>query len=469
MVRERGRGWSAALAALLAAMSGTARAQAPGAATPSTSAGGPTAAAGSTVAPGSSDAAGSSAPPGRAVSPGSTAPPGSTTPPGSAGSAGNSGQVAAAGASLDGQVSTSGSARLVLAGYVEANYAWNFNQPSNGVTNFRGFDNRHNTFTLSNAVLDATFSYQRVSGRVALQVGNTPDTYVVLSEPTHTAGTATGHSDAAMWRFVQQALVGYRAPLGAGLLIELGVFLSPVGPETMAARDSWNWSRSNLFFGLPFYHTGLRVTYPLSSEVSLVAGVVNGWNSVVDNNDEKSVFAQFQFTAGDRFALSVLYFGGVERPTGAPEGRAWRNLFDAYMSWAATGWFSLGLQVDGGFEPNAFGTSSWLAGALTVRARAARWLYFAARVDGFLENVATDAMGGRASPIFWPAPWVSSQTATVDVRPMDNISVRLEYRHDHAGAEMYYAGAVRTDPVTGLGVVNARAQDTLSLGATAWF
>src|SRR5262245_43411714 len=69
-----------------------------------------------------------------------------------------------------------------LAGYVEASYAYNFNRPSNGITNFRGFDNRHDTFTLGNVVLDGSFDHKSLVGRLALQVGQTPNTYY-LSEP----------------------------------------------------------------------------------------------------------------------------------------------------------------------------------------------------------------------------------------------------------------------------------------------
>src|SRR5436305_12749814 len=79
-------------------------------------------------------------------------------------------------------------------GYVEADYSYNFNRPSNGITNFRGFDNRHQTFTLSNAVIGATLEYESLTGHVALQVGHTPNTYY-LAEPgspgTNGAG-ATG-------------------------------------------------------------------------------------------------------------------------------------------------------------------------------------------------------------------------------------------------------------------------------------
>jgi len=49
----------------------------------------------------------------------------------------------------------------------------NFNNPSNGITNFRGFDNRHNTFSLSNVALDATWDHENLVGRLTLQVGHT--------------------------------------------------------------------------------------------------------------------------------------------------------------------------------------------------------------------------------------------------------------------------------------------------------
>ncbi|MDB5219777.1 MAG: outer membrane protein, partial [Myxococcaceae bacterium] len=35
--------------------------------------------------------------------------------------------------------------KLTPTGYIETYYQWNFNHPSNGITNYRGFDNRHNT------------------------------------------------------------------------------------------------------------------------------------------------------------------------------------------------------------------------------------------------------------------------------------------------------------------------------------
>lgn len=355
---------------------------------------------------------------------------------------------------------------FTLGGYVEAAYQWNFNEPANGVTSYRGFDNRHDTFTLSNVALDAAWDYEGVVGRLTLQVGHTPSAYY-LAEPSAQGAGGANASDAELWKYLQQAYAGYRFPIGGGLTVTGGLFLSPIGPESIAVRDDWNWSRSNLFFGLPFYHTGLRASYALDEAWSLTLAGYNGWNSVLDGNDEKSLSTQLTYTRPE-LALSLLYFGGVERPPGAPEGRAWRHLFDAHATWHPTPWLSLLAQVDAGFEPNELGTSHWVAGALYARYRVASPLYLAVRGDAFYEHVPSRG-GASASPIFWPAPWVSSGTATVDLRPHEQVSMRLELRHDQAGAPIYFGGAA-VSAGDGLPRVSSqRAQNTLTLGLTTWF
>lgn len=355
---------------------------------------------------------------------------------------------------------------FTLGGYAEAFYQWNFNNPSNGITNFRGFDNRHNTFTLANVALDTSWDYENVVGRLALQVGHTPSTYY-LGEPSVGGAGGANASDAGLWKYLQQANVGYRFGAGRGLTLSAGLFLSPIGAESMAVHDNWNWSRSNLFFGLPFYHAGVRATYGLSDDWAATVAVYNGWNSVVDNNDEKSVSAQLTYTR-PKVAATVLYFGGIERPGGAPEGRAWRHLLDANVTWHATPRLSLIAHGDGGFEPNTFGVSAWTAGALYARFQVVEKLFLAVRGDAFYEHVARNG-AGQASSIFWPAPWVTSGTATVDVRPHERVSFRLEYRHDHAGGDMYFGGNVAGVGSAAPFVMNRASQDTLTVGATTWF
>ncbi|MBK6516983.1 MAG: porin [Polyangiaceae bacterium] len=355
---------------------------------------------------------------------------------------------------------------LTVNGAVELYYQWSFNDPDNGITNFRGFDNRHNSFTVPNVMLDVRGAYEGAEARVALQVGHAPSTYT-LAEPALAGSGAANASSGELWKYVQQAYVGYEAPVGGGLLVQGGIFLSPIGPESLVIKDSWSWSRSNLFFGLPFYHAGLRATYKASPEWSVTLAGYNGWNDIVDNNDEKSLSLQLSH-ASKELSWSLLYFGGVERPTDAPEGRAWRHTFDTYATWTATSWLALQPHLDGGFEPNEFGASGWVAGALSARFTFTDWLFGVVRQDAFYEVAAEDSTG-TAGRIFWPAEWVASSTATLEARAVDHVLLRLEVRHDHAEGDMFFRGAVRGDGVTTPFVPNTSTQDTLTLGATAWF
>jgi hypothetical protein len=358
--------------------------------------------------------------------------------------------------------------------YVEAYYAYNFNRPSNGITNYRGFDNRHNTFTLSNVALGATFEGGPLTSKLILQVGSTPSTYYA-TEAAHAGTSAVNATGPELWKYVQEAHVGYKAPVGRGLLIEAGIFPSPCGYEVFAIKDNWNWSRSNLFYGFPYYHTGVRATYEWTSELSSALYLVNGWNSVVDNNDEKSVMPIVTYKVQDRLSVQAMYLGGVERPAGSPEGPYWRHHFDVFGQLDATKFLSFVAQADYGWEPNRIGTARWYAGALYARVRPINPLYVAIRGDRFYEHLATDSAApgpGRSStPIFFGGvEWVTSGTVTADFRPHDQISIRLEYRHDVAEAPLYFGRHVAGDgSATAPYRPNARTQDTALLGATAWF
>ncbi|HVZ33840.1 MAG TPA: outer membrane beta-barrel protein, partial [Polyangiaceae bacterium] len=145
----------------------------------------------------------------------------------------------------DDEVAKPPAAPYTLGAYVEAFYQWNFNEPSNQITNYRGFDNRSNTFTISNAALDAQWDYRDVLGHLTLQVGHTPSTYY-SSEPTRAGASGANGTSAELWKYLQQANVGYR--FADVISVSAGIFLSPIGPENMAIKDNWNWSRSDLFF-----------------------------------------------------------------------------------------------------------------------------------------------------------------------------------------------------------------------------
>ncbi|HEX5659667.1 MAG TPA: outer membrane beta-barrel protein [Polyangiales bacterium] len=336
-----------------------------------------------------------------------------------------------------GWVSVASAQPLKVGGYVEGFWQWNFARPRNGITNFRAFDNRHDSFTLANVALDVGWDDGRVFTRVVGQVGHTPSTYYA-AEPSSPGADGANASDGSLWKYLQQAYLGYRFQLlRRAATVEAGIFLSPIGPESMAIHDNATWSRSVLFYALPFYHTGARASYAVTRDWQVSLAAFNGWNSVVDNNRRKSLAAQAIYTRS-ALTLNLLYFGGVERTR-------WRNLFDAHATWQPIDTLAIVAHANAGFERG----TRWAGGALTLRAMP--WSMWTFAVRG-------DAIGERGARLFYPAAIVGSATATLDFHPADHISFRLEYRHDQASAPIYFRARS-----------TARRGDTLTVGATAWF
>src|SRR5687767_7130079 len=200
--------------------------------------------------------------------------------------------------------------KFTLSGYVESFYQWNFNRPGNGISNYRGFDTRHNSLTLSNAVIDAGFRAKNLLGRLALQVGHTPAVQY-QQEPRLPGADGANETDDKLWRHLQRASVGWQAT--KSVLFEAGLFLTNLGVESLAVKDNWNWSRTNAFVRLPNYQTGVKATFHASDRLDVSGGLFNGWNNVVDNNDEKSFLLQAQYKVKEQLSASLAYFGGVER------------------------------------------------------------------------------------------------------------------------------------------------------------
>ncbi len=356
--------------------------------------------------------------------------------------------------------------KFTVGGYVETFYQYNFNNPGNGISNHRGYDTRHNTFTISNAVLDTGFRARNLLGRLALQVGHTPATYYA-EEPSLGGSDGAGPSDPTLWRYVQRASFGWQAT--KSFLLEGGIFLTNIGVESLSVKDNWHWSRTMASVRLPNYSSGIKTSWHATDRLDVSVGLFNGWNTIVDNNDEKSIFVQAQYRAKESVSASVAYYGGVEREGGAIEGRAWRHALDVYAQVSATKWLELAAEGTGGWEDNRFGIH-WFAGtAGYVRFRPLRWLYVAFRGDRLWEDPSASARGS-ARPFLIPAHWVTSGVMTLDARPVQGLSIRLEARHDIADRALFFRGDVQGDGSAEKPYVpNARVQSSLLAGVVIWF
>jgi hypothetical protein len=319
---------------------------------------------------------------------------------------------------------------------VETYYQHRLDRPALDVVPLR-LEAAHGDFTLASATLEVGLDGSGWRGRLVLAAGATPTAVIA------------GEAEPASWRPLREANAG--AEVGAGVTVDGGLFLSPIGPESIASKDGWNWSRSTPFLALPAYHVGVRVTRPVVDGVVAQAWLVNGWNAAEDSNRAKTVLVGATWTRG-RVAGQVLYAGGIERPTGDPVGAPWRHLIDGYVSAALGRCVEVLVHVDAGRERGADGGHSWLAGAGYVRARLSSELELSGRIDGVSEWRADGA-----APLLLPVDHVVAGTGTLTWRVAPGMLMRGEVRHDRGRL----AGGADADG-------DALRQTTLTAALTFW-
>ncbi|MCE9584800.1 MAG: porin [Planctomycetes bacterium] len=313
---------------------------------------------------------------------------------------------------------------LRFGGSVDTIYTWNFGQPADGRNAQRVFDARDNSFGLNLAELyiERPADKPGTAGfRVDLDFGLDPQVF-----------QAAGFNDGDNFE-LEQAYVVWNAPLGNGLVIKAGKFTSMHGYEVIESVDNMNTSRSILFgYAVPGTHTGIMATYKFCDAFSATAGVLNGWDNVVDNNRGKSVQAAVTLTLGDIFTATASAMYGPEQNN---DSRKDRFLLDIVATLTPVKWLTIGYNGDLAHEDDAaIGIRSgqdadWYGSALYAKVEFLEYFYVAARGEIFVDE------DGSRLGVLGQTTWES--TATLSCRPLKELEFRLEYRHDDSNRLVY--------------------------------
>ncbi len=234
---------------------------------------------------------------------------------------------------------------IAVNGFLSTSYSYNTNRPASGTNQFRVFDFDDNSFKVDVAEL--------VLQKAVSKPGETG--FRVDAE----AGSSIPRVSAAYGLFqgqdfdLKQAFVSWIAPVGSGLRLDVGKYVTNHGYEVIDGYDGYNdnATRSFLFgFAIPFTHTGIKASYTFSDQISAMLMIANGWDNAKDNNSSKSVGGQLTWTASKTVTVIANYMWGPER-TG--NNRDARNVVDVNAQWKVTDRTVLTVDTVYGTEPNA--------------------------------------------------------------------------------------------------------------------
>src|SRR5579883_591081 len=226
-----------------------------------------------------------------------------------------------------------------ISGFVDGYYNYNTNQPADRLNGYRVFDTNSNNLSLNVVELigdkapDAAAS--RTGYHVALGFGNAMN--VVNASDPGGLGFA---------QYLKEAYFSYLAPVGKGLQVDFGKFVTPMGAEVIESKDNWNYSRGLLFgYAIPFYHFGLRAKYTFNDKYNLTGFLVNGWNDIIDNNSGKTYGMSFGWNPTKKWGLTETGFWGPEQKN---TNKTTRQTYDTVLTYNATSKLSLMANYDYG-------------------------------------------------------------------------------------------------------------------------
>ncbi len=323
-------------------------------------------------------------------------------------------------------------------------------EPPGGKVQLRAFDVRSDALALEMLRLTVAHHPDLIGFRLDVGVGDMPNAYLA-ADPA-----STTHPDLSRWlSYFEQGFVTATLPVGGGVSVDVGKFDTPVGLEDNETMQNWNYSRGLLFaLGEPTYHTGLRVTYPVTDSLGISAFWLNGWNTnVAEGNGMRSFAVAGSWRPSETMDLVVTYAAGPERaPTYLSDPRlAFRNIVDVYGSFAPRPWLILAATADYATDASSGGVSWWGVGGY-ARCLLLPWLAGVARAEHFSDpDGFTTSVRQRVDEI------TATAEATTHVAGLKLVG-RLEYRHDQSDQPVFVsAGANRvTRQDTGtLGVMTA--------------
>jgi len=332
----------------------------------------------------------------------------------------------------------------------EGFYQYNWNKPFDRINLLRAYDTRANTFGIQQAALVLDFAPdvaagRRFGGRVDLQFGQATETV---------QGSAANEPRPDVYRHVWQAYGTYVFDAGRDLQVDFGKFAANLGFETNYAKDNNHFSRAYLFNFLPFYHSGVRVSLPVTDKFTVMYMLTNGIQQTEDFNNFKSSQVTAIVKPTSQIAWTVNYFFGQEQAdSNLPDGPdGFFKVFDTYVTYSPTAKIALGLDVT--YVTNQVNRGDPARSLQGVGVYARHQSTDKAALSVRYERLDDEGLFGGIAQV------IHEVTATVEHKFTEGFLLRGEFRRDWSNEPFFTTGTPGT---------LRRHQNTGLVGLVWWF
>ena len=288
---------------------------------------------------------------------------------------------------------------------------------------------------------------------------NWGDTYDIIWNTVNKALGRPGHKEDVLGdadRFLSHYSIGYVAPVGKGLRVDFGKFVTHIGGETIESIKNNNFSHGYLYsFAIPFQDFGFRFNYPWTDTLYTEFYVLQGWNvTYKDNNGGKTIGPAIGWTPNPRVSMYAQYLGGPEQ---RDNDNHYRHLLDLGLSLNPIDPFNILLSADVGYERNVFSKKdTWWDGIMGVF----RYKVTDAFEPAFRAEIYNDPDGFTTGVPQTVGEVTLTLNYRIDLPEKTHLLVRPEYRYDVSDANFFTQGKAFRD---------RKDQHTIGLGTVLYF
>lgn len=224
--------------------------------------------------------------------------------------------------------------KVTVEGYLDIYYAYDFNKPPSGNRPYFVSMSRHNEFSINLAYIGIKYSSSRIRGRFVPGVGS----YM----------NANYANEPLTFKNIVEAYAGLKLWKNKNIWMDVGVFGSHYTNESAISKDHLAYTRSFAPEYVPYYLSGVKVSFPISAKWNARVYLLNGWQQIQDANQNKSIGTQLEYQPSKWLLLNWNTYVGNEQSSSTPAfgTRYFTDLFFVYSKgkWSFTGCYYIGLQ-----------------------------------------------------------------------------------------------------------------------------
>jgi hypothetical protein len=350
-----------------------------------------------------------------------------------------------------------------VGGHIQVGWTYNFDTPDSQVNVGRVFDFEDQDPTFHQAVIyvdraiKASSDKFDIGGRMEWMWGG--DARLIHANglfdhygfPLFPGSPGTGDGPDEQFDLTQLYITA-NLPIGEGLLVTAGKFVTLLGYEYINPTGNPLYSHSYLFgFAIPFTHTGVLGKYHFNENCAITLGVVRGWDQALeDNNDMVSFTGQLAHTSENW----DLYFNFITGPEQEEEEDDYRTVLDLIFVYRISDQLTLAANADYGWEEDAASDgddAQWCGIAGYATYKISDMFALQGRIEYFSDE---DAARGFDTTVY-------EATFGVNIRPLpadqygSGLVVRPEIRWDGADDDIFDGGEEDTQITFGVDAIYA--------------